>query len=192
MPEQQPQGAGRHAAPQAGPDAAPSGAPPDAGTEAAASEVLHGGAAPEPPGAVVAELEERWRRAAADLDNMRKRYARELERERGAERRRVAAAFLPVLDNLELALAHAGSDPGAIVEGVRKVLDQGVAVLAGLGFERRDEVGVPFDPARHEVVTVLDEPGVEPGKVLQVLRAGYGDGAAQLRPASVAVSRGAG
>lgn len=192
MPEQQPQDAGRHAAPQAGPDTAPSSAPPDAGTEDAASEVLHGGAAPEPPDAVVAELEDRWRRTAADLDNMRKRHARELERERSAERRRVAAAFLPVLDNLELALAHAGSDPGAIVEGVRRVLGQGVAVLAGLGFERRDEVGVPFDPGRHEVVTVLDEPGVEPGTVLQVLRAGYGDGAGQLRPASVAVSRGAG
>jgi molecular chaperone GrpE len=48
---------------------------------------------------------------------------------------------------------------------------------------------VPFDPNRHEVVTVVDDPGVEPGTVVEVLRPGYGDGPAQLRPAAVAVSR---
>src|SRR5689334_16501775 len=70
---------------------------------------------PEPGGPAMEELEDRWRRALADLDNLRKRYARELPREREAERSRVAAAFLPVVDNLELALAHAGpDDPGAI------------------------------------------------------------------------------
>src|SRR5690349_14002181 len=80
---------------------------------------------PVPGGPDVEELEDRWRRALADLDNLRKRYARELPREREAERSRVAAAFLPVIDNLELALAHAGADdPGAIVSGVRAVRDQ--------------------------------------------------------------------
>ncbi|CAM5397702.1 Protein GrpE [Streptomyces alboniger] len=57
------------------------------------------------------ELEDRWRRALADLDNLRKRHARELERERTLERSRTAAGFLPVLDNLELALTHAGATP---------------------------------------------------------------------------------
>ena len=70
--------------------------------------------------AALAGLEDRWRRAVADLDNLRKRYARERERERAAERGRVAAQFLPVVDNLDRALAHAGGDPGAIVEGVRR------------------------------------------------------------------------
>ena len=62
--------------------------------------------------AAVRELEDRWRRALADLDNLRKRHARELERERMVERSRTAAAFLPVLDNLELALSHADADSG--------------------------------------------------------------------------------
>ncbi|WP_344379870.1 nucleotide exchange factor GrpE, partial [Streptomyces rhizosphaericus] len=52
--------------------------------------------------AAVAELDDRWRRALADLENLRKRHARELERERAAERARTAAALLPVIDNLEL------------------------------------------------------------------------------------------
>jgi molecular chaperone GrpE len=136
-----------------------------------------------------ADLEDRWRRALADLDNLRKRYARELSRERAVERDRVASAFLPVVDNLELAASHAASGAGSVLEGVRRIVEQATTVLAGLGYPRQDEVGVPFDPNRHEVVMVVDDPGVEPGTVVEVLRPGYGDGPAQLRPAAVAVSR---
>ncbi|WP_435127310.1 nucleotide exchange factor GrpE [Actinacidiphila sp. bgisy144] len=142
-----------------------------------------------PSGPEVEELEDRWRRALADLDNLRKRYARELPREREAERAKVAAAFLPVVDNLELALAHAGADdPGAIVSGVRAVRDQAVDVLRSLGYPRHEETGVPFHPEQHEVVSVVDEPGTAPGTVVQVLRPGYGEPGRQLRPAAVAVS----
>ncbi|MGY5116407.1 nucleotide exchange factor GrpE [Streptomyces sp. 900105755] len=137
----------------------------------------------------IRELEDRWRRALADLDNLRKRHARELERERAVERSRTAAAFLPVLDNLELALTHAGADPGAIVEGVRAVRDQAVNVLELLGYPRHAETGVPFDPARHEVVGVVQDPDAPPGTVVEVLRPGYGDGERQLRPAAVTVAK---
>ncbi|MFD9573405.1 nucleotide exchange factor GrpE [Streptomyces sp. NPDC059982] len=137
----------------------------------------------------IRELEDRWRRALADLDNLRKRHARELERERMVERSRTAAAFLPVLDNLELALTHAGADPGAIVEGVRAVRDQAVNVLELLGYPRYAQTGVAFDPARHEVVGVVQDPGTPPGTVVEVLRPGYGDGERQLRPAAVTVAK---
>jgi molecular chaperone GrpE len=135
------------------------------------------------------ELEDRWRRALADLDNLRKRHARELERERTLERSRTAAAFLPVVDNLELALTHSGSEPGAIVEGVRAVRDQAVNVLELLGYPRHAETGVVFDPARHEAVGVVQEPDAAPGTVVEVLRPGYGDGERQLRPATVTVAK---
>ncbi|WP_333777290.1 nucleotide exchange factor GrpE [Streptomyces sp. IBSBF 3136] len=137
----------------------------------------------------IRELEDRWRRALADLDNLRKRHARELERERAVERSRTAAAFLPVLDNLELALTHAGADPGAIVEGIRAVRDQAVNVLELLGYPRHAETGVAFDPARHEVVGVVQDPDAPPGTVVEVLRPGYGDGERQLRPAAVTVAK---
>src|SRR5260370_31842526 len=55
----------------------------------------------------VAELEDRWRRTAADLENVRKRAAQEIARQQAQERARVAAEWLPVLDNLDLALTHA-------------------------------------------------------------------------------------
>jgi molecular chaperone GrpE len=147
------------------------------------------GAGPAP-----AELEDRWRRTTADLDNLRKRYQRDLTRERGAERDRVAAAFLPVLDNIDLALRHAEADPSSIVEGVRAVREQAMALLAGLGYPRQEESGVPFDPARHEVVGVVapEDANVPPGAVAAVVRPGYGAPDRQLRPASVTVTRASG
>ncbi|WP_063726489.1 nucleotide exchange factor GrpE [Streptomyces sp. RTd22] len=139
--------------------------------------------------AALAELEDKWKRALADLDNLRKRHTRELERERAAERARTASALLPVIDNLELALSHAGSDPDAIVEGIKAVHDQAVGTLARLGYEREAETGVPFDPARHEVVGVIEDADAEPGTVVQVLRPGYGKADKQLRPVAVAVAK---
>ncbi|MCS7479148.1 nucleotide exchange factor GrpE [Umezawaea endophytica] len=153
---------------------------------AANSAAETGAGAPPPapaPDRDVAELEDRWLRAMAELDNVRKRHNRELERQLTTERARVASAWLPVLDNLELALGHASDD--AFAEGVRATLDQAVEVLARLGYPRQDATGVPFDPAVHEVVTVLDDPEAPPNTVVRVLRPGYGD----LRPAAVAVAR---
>ncbi|MEW1995957.1 nucleotide exchange factor GrpE [Streptomyces coelicoflavus] len=167
--------------------------PPPPGPEAAHDESEPDAVRPEPADdeytTAVQELEDRWRRALADLDNLRKRHARELERERAAERSRTAAAFLPVIDNLELALNHAGAAPGAIVEGIRAVRDQAVNVLELLGYPRHAETGVAFDPARHEVVGVVQDPDAPPGTVVEVLRPGYGDGETQLRPAAVTVAK---
>jgi molecular chaperone GrpE len=139
--------------------------------------------------AALREAEDRWRRALADLDNLRKRHARELEREAAAERARTAAAFLPVIDNLELALSHAAAETGAIVEGVRAVRDQAVNVVERLGYPRHAETGVPFDPTRHEVVGVVQDPDADPNTVVQVLRPGYGEAERQLRPAAVTVAK---
>ena len=141
--------------------------------------------------AEVAELEDRWRRALADLDNLRKRVARDVDRERASERARVVAQLLPVVDNLELALDHAGADPGALIEGVRAVRDQAVAAIERLGYTRIAEVGVPFDPSRHEAVATVSDPEVPPGTVVKVARPGYGEGDDQLRPAGVVVATGA-
>jgi molecular chaperone GrpE len=128
-------------------------------------------------------------RALADLDNLRKRFDREVSRERSAERGRVASEWLPVVDNLELALQHAGPDAGAIAEGVRAVYEQALGVLGRLGFSRFDDVGEPFEPLRHEAVGAVDSDSPA-GTVVTVVRPGYGDGTSVLRPAAVIVSRG--
>lgn len=156
------------------------------GTQPSSSEAP---AQPADEGSVVADLKDRLLRARADLDNLRKRHAADLRWAREAERGRAAATLLPVLDNLELALAHAEADPGAIVQGVLATRDQAVQILAGLGYPRDDEVDIPFDPNRHEVVAVVEDEQAEPNTVTRVVRPGYGAAGHELRPAAVVVSR---
>lgn len=136
----------------------------------------------------LADMELQLRRALADLDNLQKRFAREVARERAAERARVAREWLPVVDNLELALEHAGDAPAELVEGVRVVLDQAIAVLERLGFPRFVDLGVPFDPVRDEAVGAI-ESDAPPGTVVSTLRPGYGADPEILRPAAVIVAK---
>ncbi|ORW59894.1 molecular chaperone GrpE [Mycobacterium parmense] len=123
------------------------------------------------------------------MDNVRKRYASELDRERATERSRVAGAWLPVVDNLERAINHAGDRSDALLDGLRSILEHALQILEQLGYPRDAEAGVPFDPERHEVVDVVEHPDSTPGTVVEVLRPGYGEGSRQLRPAAVVVSR---
>ena len=128
-------------------------------------------------------------RAVADLDNLRKRCAAQVERAQADARAQVARQWLPVVDNLERALEHATADPRTIVEGIQAVRKQALSVLDGLGFPRRDDTGATFDPARHEAVATTHDPRVSPGTVVQVVRAGYGEPDRQLRPAQVVVAK---
>ena len=171
-------------------DARPSGSAPEAprGGPDAASD----------PGAVdeiVQELEDRLRWATADLENLRQRYDREVLRERVAARGRVAGEWLPVIDNLDLAIQHvddaAGAASDAVIAGMRAIRDQGLAVLERLGFSRFDDVGELFEPSRHEAVSTV-ESDAPPNTIVATVRPGYGNGEEVLRPAAVIVSRSSG
>ena len=137
----------------------------------------------------LAEAEDQKLRALADLDNLRKRCAAQVERAEADARTQVARQWLPVVDNLERALEHAAADPRTIVEGIQAVRQQALGVLASLGFPRRDDTGAAFDPARHEAVAATYDPRVPPGTVVQVVRPGYGEPDRQLRPAQVVVAK---
>ncbi|HEX3965332.1 MAG TPA: nucleotide exchange factor GrpE [Trebonia sp.] len=167
----------------AGPGPEPDGAGVDEDSSTAAM------AAAEAAAARIAWLEDQRLRALADLDNVRKRCASQVSSARAETRAEVARRWLPVVDNLERALAHTQADPGSIIEGVRAVRDQAVNILAGLGFPRRDDLGARFDPARHEAVASRPDTGAPDGSVVDVILPGYGDGSGQLRPAQVVVSR---
>ena len=149
--------------------------------------------ADEPTEAVAraAALEDHLRRALADLDNLRKRFDREVARERATERARAAALWLPIVDDLERALEHAGGDANSIVEGINTVRDQALAILEQLGYQRFDDIGELFDPLRDEAVSAIDV-DAPPGTVVAAVRPGYGTDEVILRPASVVVSRGSG
>jgi molecular chaperone GrpE len=155
----------------------------------------------------LADTKDRLRRVTAELDNTRKRNARQAADLRAAARAEAAASWLPLIDNLDRALEYSAvagrgdteysavagrgdtagrSDP--IVEGVRAVRDQAVSLLEKLGFARHAEVRVPFDPYLHEAVGVTHDVDAEPGTVVAVVRPGYGEGDRQLRPAGVVVA----
>jgi molecular chaperone GrpE len=138
----------------------------------------------------LADMDVQLRRALADLDNLQKRFAREVARERAAERARVASEWLPVVDNLELALEHADNASAGLVEGVRAVHDQAIAVLARLGFPRFLDLGALFDPRRHEAVGSVESDAPK-GSVVATVRPGYGTNEQILRPAAVIVAQGA-
>ena len=137
----------------------------------------------------IAELEDARLRGLADLDNMRKRCAAQIRRAEEDARAAVARQWLPMIDSLDLALAHAAADPATIVDGVEAVREQALGVLARLGFPRRDDRGARFDPTRHEAVATRPDPGTEADMVAEVVRPGYGEGDHQLRPAQVVVAR---
>ncbi|KJY38848.1 MULTISPECIES: nucleotide exchange factor GrpE [Streptomyces] len=145
-------------------------------------------AAPALPELDAEELRDRWQRAVADVENLRKRCERQLEEARRSERDRVTAEWLPVVDHLELALQHAAADPRSIVAGVEAVCQQAFAVLAQLGYRRIAQVGDRFDPALHEAAQVREEPEAAPGSIVQVLRPGYDSDSGLLRPAVVSVA----
>ena len=137
----------------------------------------------------LAEAEDQKLRAVADLANLRRRCAAQVERAEADARIQVARQWLPVVDNLERALEHAAADPRTIVEGIQAVRQQALGVLASLGFPRRDDTGATFDPARHEAVAATSDPRVPPGTVVQVVLPGYGKPDRLLRPAQVVVAK---
>jgi molecular chaperone GrpE len=137
----------------------------------------------------VAELEDARLRALAEADNVRKRCAGQVSRAEAEARADVARQWLPVIDNLDLALTHATADPATIVEGVTAVRQQALDVLARMGFARRDDRGANFDPSRHEAVASRPDPAATSDVVAEVVRPAYGEGDRQLRAAQVVVAR---
>lgn len=172
---------------------ATTGSPVDevaSGNDSPSDEALEGGA-PDPLAeaqAQVAELTDRWRRTAAELDNFRKRSARESAQQRTDEQARVLSVWLPVVDNLELALEHAGSEPDGFVGGIRSIHDQALAVVDGFGYPRMDDLGEQFDPNLHEAIGTVPDADHQPGTVVHVVRPRYGEKDRVLRPAAVIVA----
>src|SRR5215204_2126077 len=128
------------------------------------------------------------RRAQADFENYRKRAAREAaaagERARGG----LVRELLPVVDNLERALASAEEGEQHLAEGVRLVHSALIAVLERNGVEQFDPRGDRFDPSEHEALSMRDQDGAESGLVLDVVEKGYRANGTILRPARVVVS----
>ena len=130
---------------------------------------------------------DKYVRAVADLENYRRRSKRDLDDARAEARTRVLKEMLPVIDNLERALAH-GDDGSAILEGVRLVLRQFTTALERCEVTPVPAEGQPFDPNVHEAIG-QQESDAAPGTVVSVLQKGYRLADRLLRPALVVVAK---
>ena len=139
-----------------------------------------------------AQLEDRYKRALADLDNYRKRTARETERRITEERDRIDRDWLDAVDAVERALRMDMAPENPVAEGLRHVLEQMEAILARHGIQRVGAAGERFDPDRHEAVSVVDTDEVPDRTVMEVARSGFAAGDRVIRPALVVVARGSG
>jgi molecular chaperone GrpE len=137
-----------------------------------------------------AESWEKYLRATAELDNLRKRAAREVEIARKYGLESLAQAIVPVRDSLEAGLASAeNADVAVLLEGTRatlRLLDQ---ALTSAGVEEIDPHGEPFDPTAHEAITLRQSAHVEPNTVVEVIQKGFRIHDRLLRPARVIVSQ---
>ena len=125
-------------------------------------------------------------RIQADFENYRKRAAKEAAAAGERARSGLVRELLPIVDNLERALASAEEGEQHLAEGVRLVHSELIAVLERNGVEQFDPVGEKFDPTEHDALSMRDEG--ESGLVVDVVEKGYRSNGTILRPARVVVS----
>lgn len=134
-----------------------------------------------------AQLKERFQRLAADLDNMRKRQAREMDEARVRAREEVLQRFLDVVSNFDRALEMHG-DAEAMHQGMTLIHRQIRNSLEAMGVQRIDTEGHPFDPALHEAVIREETTRYKDGVVIAELEKGYTLHGRVIRPARVKVA----
>ena len=131
-------------------------------------------------------------RARAEVENVRRRAARDVEQAHRFGVEGLVGELLPVRDGLELGIRAAreeGSSVEALAEGTELTLRMLSAALEKFGAVEVDPVGEDFDPRFHEAMSMQEAEGVEPGKVLQVFQKGCLLHGRVVRPAMVIVSR---
>jgi len=130
-------------------------------------------------------------RAQAELDNIRKRTARDIENAHKYALERFVAELLPVMDSMEMGIAAStnADDAASLKQGMELTLKMFSAVLDKYGVKVIDPMGEKFNPERHEAVSMLREEGIEPGLVVRVMQKGYELNGRLVRPAMVMVSQ---
>jgi molecular chaperone GrpE len=135
------------------------------------------------------ELRADFLRAIAELENFRKRSAREVDSARQFGVERFAADLLPVADTLVLAVDSAGSaDAATLAQGQEATLRLLLKAFERAGLSPIDPAGQPFDPSQHEAMAMQPSAGHPPHTVLQVVQKGWLLNGRLLRPARVIVS----
>jgi molecular chaperone GrpE len=133
-------------------------------------------------------------RAKAEVDNIRRRAAQDVEKARKFALEKFAAELLPVVDNLERAIANIDKEDEAqkaLGEGVELTLQSFLSGVEKFGVKAVDPQDQPFNPEFHQAMSMQEVPGVAPNTVIAVMQKGYELNGRLIRPAMVMVSKAA-
>ncbi|MGR5175963.1 nucleotide exchange factor GrpE [Vibrio parahaemolyticus] len=142
--------------------------------------------------AKVKEQQDSVLRAKADVENMRRRTEQEIDKARKYALNKFAEELLPVIDNLERAIAAADAENEAvkpIVEGVELTHKTFVDVVAKFGLKEINPEGEVFNPELHQAMSIQESADHEPNTVMFVMQKGYELNGRVIRPAMVMVSK---
>ena len=159
----------------------------------AETEAVEGGEAA--PDEVLAELQakadenwDRYLRAAAEVENVRKRATRDVEHAHKFALEGFSRELLAVVDSLEMGLAAESADADALRQGSEATCKLLKNTLERFGIAELDPEGEPFDPEFHEAMSMMPSDTAEPGSVVNVVQKGYALNGRLLRPAMVIVA----
>ena len=171
------------------PEEAQAPAAEDQVAKPAADEAVDPEAALAAAEAKASEHWDRYLRAAAELENVRKRAERDVEKAHKFALERFGKELLAVRDTLEMGLAAAeNASVESLLEGKNATLKLLASTMQQFGIEQVDPLGEPFDPELHEAISVQPSDSVEPGSVVNVVQKGYTLNGRLLRPAMVIVA----
>jgi molecular chaperone GrpE len=135
----------------------------------------------------VEALKDQALRNQAEMENVRRRAARDVENAHKYALDKFAADLLPVLDSLEKAVEAGAQEGGAIFEGVELSLKLFLGTCEKAGILPIDPHGEPFDPQLHEAIAMVPNPDAEPNSVMEVMQKGYSLNGRLVRAAKVVV-----
>ena len=133
-------------------------------------------------------------RAKAEVDNVRRRAAQDVEKARKFALEKFAGEMLTTVDNLERALQSIDKDDESkkgVIEGIELTLQGLIASLEKFGVKAVDPQDQPFNPELHQAMSMQEVPGVAPNTVIAVMQKGYELNGRLVRPAMVMVSKAA-
>ncbi|MGL5288546.1 MAG: nucleotide exchange factor GrpE [Aeromonas sp.] len=138
------------------------------------------------------EAREQAIRAAAEMENLRRRTVQDVEKAHKFALEKFASELLPVLDNLERAIELADKDSEALkpmIEGVELTLKSMQSGVAKFGLVALDPTNQPFDPNAHQAMSMIPSADVAPNTVIAVMQKGYDLNGRVIRPAMVMIAK---
>lgn len=127
--------------------------------------------------------------ARADLENLKKRYERQLDEVREYSNERIVTELLDVVDELELAVQSTESSDSseALLQGVKMTLKKLKKILENEGVSPIKCVGEPFDPSKHNAIAKTEDEGVDGCRIIEEVRKGYTMREKVIRPSIVKI-----